>query len=525
MFDLRIKQAETALAEGRLEEAFEILRQAEARSTKWGQELIGNLVEALVARGREHLAAGRLPQAQADAERAVAIGGNMTHVAQLRAAVAHAVESTQRRERRAAQLLAAAKQQIDHGRLSVGQRWLEGIPDGESRVAMLMRDVDVKKSTLETALAAAIAANDRDDLGVAVRETISARDADGGDERVHAICAKVAEKMKTRLSAFVDSGRLDLAESMTLQLAALCGETGDVQQFRRGIEQCRTAWKYLDAGQTSRAAEILRRAALIFPTASWIEKALEHVKQADLAMAELRGGPLALLADGAGSNRVGGIPSAMSVQQVKIMRHGPQAHVTPQSTSLPSRFILRVDGIGSFCVFRQPILTIGPISSSQQPDLALLAEAAVPIATIERREDEYFIRGSAVAVNERPGTGKLLASGDRIALSPRCRMNFILPSAASTTAVLDLNGCRYPRGDVRRVILLDGDVILGPGAATHVRVDDAEQCVILHVRGGRLFAESKTAIEVDGSPMDRISGIPMDAHVKAGGVSFVVSES
>lgn len=521
MFDLRVKQAETALAEGRLEEACEILRQAEVRATKWGQDLIGDVVEALVARGREHLAAGRLPQAQGDADRAAAMGGNMTHVAQLRAAVAHAVESTQRRERRAAQLLAAAKQQIDHGRLSVGQRWLAGVSTTESRVAMLMRDVDVKKSTLETSLAAAIAANDRDDLAVAVRETISARDAGGADERVDEICAKVSEKMKTRLSAFVDSGRLDLAESMTQQLAMLCGETGDVQQFRRGIEQCRTAWRYLDAGQTSRAAETLRRAALVFPNTSWIEKALEHVKQADAAMAELRGGPLALLADGTGSNRGGGVPSAMPVQQFK-----PPTHVSPTpSSGLPTRFILRVDGIGSFCVYRQPILTIGPISSSHQPDLALLAEAAVPIATIERREDEYFIRGSAVAVNDRPGTGKLLASGDRIALSPRCRMNFILPSAASTTAVLDLSGCRYPRGDVRRVILLDGDVILGPGSATHVRVDDAEECVILHVRGGRLFAESKLPVEVNGSPMDRISGIPMDAHVKAGSVSFVVSVS
>jgi hypothetical protein len=182
-----------------------------------------------------------------------------------------------------------------------------------------------------------------------------------------------------------------------------------------------------------------------------------------------------------------------------------------------------VDGAGSYCIFRQPIVTIGPISSSQQPDLGLMAEPGIPIATIERREDEYFIRGSVVAVNDRAGNGKLLACGDRIALSPRCRMSFNLPSAASMTAVLDLTGCRYPRADVRRVILLDGEVILGPGMATHVRVEGAEENVILHVRDGRLFCESKQAVEVNGAPMDRISGIPMDAHVKVGSVSFVVS--
>ncbi len=30
----------------------------------------------------------------------------------------------------------------------------------------------------------------------------------------------------------------------------------------------------------------------------------------------------------------------------------------------------------------------------------------VPIATIDRQEDEYFIRGSAVAVNDRAGSGQ-----------------------------------------------------------------------------------------------------------------------
>ncbi len=101
--------------------------------------------------------------------------------------------------------------------------------------------------------------------------------------------------------------------------------------------------------------------------------------------------------------------------------------------------------------------------------MGLLADANVPIATIDRQEDEYFIRGSAVAVNDRAGSGKLLSSGDRITLSPRCRLSFALPSAASTTAILDLTGARYARSDVRRIILLDRDIILGPSTATHVR--------------------------------------------------------
>ena len=273
-----------------------------------------------------------------------------------------------------------------------------------------------------------------------------------------------------------------------------------MQQFRRGVGQCREAWNFLGSGEPGRAAEILKRVAVIFPSAGWIEATLSHVKQAEAALGELRSGPLAMLGDNGGA----GMPPALGQERLKPRMYGPEARVTVNA--IPARFMLRVDGAGSFCVFRMAMVNVGPISSSQQPDLGLLAEPGVPIATIERREDEYFVRGSAVAVNDRPGMGKLLASGDRIALSPRCRMTFNLPCAASTTAVLDLTGCRYPRADVRRVILLDGDMILGPGLATHVRIDDADENVILHIRDGRLFCEAKLPVEVNGALMDRISG-------------------
>ena len=515
MLIVRIKQAEHALADGRLEEACELLRYAEIRAYRRGQQLVTQLVQKLVERSRVHLAAGRLPQAQSDADRALAFGGNLPDVAQLRAAIANAVETGMRDDRRRGQLLAAARQQIDRGQLKLGEKWLADVSVVESRAAVLMRDLDVKKSTLENAINAASAALDRNDLASAVRELIRAREADASDARVIELCASASDQIKAKLVEAIDAGRLDLAQTLAQQWASVCGDTADVQEYRRGIEQCRTAWSHLDSGDPGRAAEILKRVSMIFPSALWIGTALSHMKAADSALAELRGGPLALLS----STSAFSLPMARQ-EGVKPAMHGLEARVTG---SLPSRFILRVDGAGSFCVFRQPIVTVGPISSSHQPDLGLLAEPGIPIATIERREDEYFIRGSAVAVNDRAGNGKLLACGDRIALSPRCRMSFNLPSAASMTAVLDLTGCRYPRADVRRVILLDGDVILGPGMATHVRVEGAVENVILHVRDGRLFCEARQPVEVNGEPMDRISGIAMDAHVKVGSVSFVVS--
>jgi hypothetical protein len=115
----------------------------------------------------------------------------------------------------------------------------------------------------------------------------------------------------------------------------------------------------------------------------------------------------------------------------------------------------------------------------------------------------------------------LLAAGDRVALSPRCRFTFSLPHPASTTAVLDLDGARYPRSDVRRVILLDRDLILGPTGASHVRVNGLNQPVVLNCRSGTL----RTSVEAvaNGRPVPREEGLPLGVPVSAGGVSFVIS--
>jgi len=83
---LRIKQAEAALANGWLDEACGLLADADLRSRRQGQELLGGLIERLIARGNEHLAAGRMPQALADCRQASELGGNIEAAEDLRAA-------------------------------------------------------------------------------------------------------------------------------------------------------------------------------------------------------------------------------------------------------------------------------------------------------------------------------------------------------------------------------------------------------------------------------------------------------
>jgi hypothetical protein len=340
---------------------------------------------------------------------------------------------------------------------------------------------------------------------------------------VGTLVAQTNSELSRRVAEAIETGRLDVAEALCRSMARLSQTSGSTAHLTSAIAQCRLAWNYLDAGQPHQAAEILRRQSIVFPSAQWIKEALGQLRQAEEAMSALRAGPLSLLSLHPNSPTEAPPSRNTGFQPVPAATHGLKTRDTVESSVLPSKFVLRVDGAGSFCVLRQALVTIGSISSPKAPDLGLIAEPGLPLATIERADEDYFIRGSTVAVNDKPAPNKLLANGDRIALSPRCRMSFSMPAATSTSAVLDLIGARFPRAEVRRVILLDRDLVIGPGNATHVRVEDASENIILHLRDGRIFCEAKTPVEVSGAPMDRNAGIPLDAHVKVGAVSFVIS--
>ena len=125
---LRIRQAECALADGRLDEAFEIVQADEVRCHRHGQRLIGRLARAIVRRGQEHLSAGRFQPALADCNKAEKLAGTLPEVAQRRAAVCSAVIQDQQAREQDARRVARAKEQIDNGWLSVGGRILDEAP-------------------------------------------------------------------------------------------------------------------------------------------------------------------------------------------------------------------------------------------------------------------------------------------------------------------------------------------------------------------------------------------------------------
>src|SRR5436309_3543655 len=141
---LRLKQAEVAMAGGRLDEVYELLADGAAARHRRGQELIGRLSGLLVERGQRHLAAERVAQALADCEKAQKLAGNVTAVAELRSAVGERVVAQQRHQQQRQQVIAAARQQIDRGRWTVAGRLLEELPAGDEQGQGVLTDLNAR---------------------------------------------------------------------------------------------------------------------------------------------------------------------------------------------------------------------------------------------------------------------------------------------------------------------------------------------------------------------------------------------
>ncbi|MHC4865593.1 MAG: hypothetical protein ACYTEX_16020 [Planctomycetota bacterium] len=531
MVILRIRQAESALGDGRLDEAFELVQSESVRHHRRGQELTGRVARALAKRGQEHLAAARLAQALTDCNKADKVGGNLPEIAELRNAICRAMDQKRRGHERRRQKLARARHQMDNGWLSAGEEIL-GDGDGESvEQDMLQEQAAAIRLELETASGKAERALARGDLETAVEVLIKVDPVNRQNNDLAELVARVKSVCRQRAGDNLAKGRIDLADSLLRLIEPLAGQSIEIGELAKAVSHCRQAGGLISAGRAREAARLLQKVRAVVPSASWVKTALEQTQKAAEAIDGLRAGPLVLACSDIwdlGEHQDGGEDEGRrqadksSGRQETAMKNA--ANGRQFDSVLDSKFVLQVDGVGSFLVLRDQSVTVGPISSSARPMLGLMADPNLPAVTIERTEGDYFIRcDRPIRVNDRAVTEKLLDDGDSIALSARCRFKFHLPNAASTTGILELSSSRLPRADIGRVILMDRDILIGAGSNNHIRTDRCDDKVTLLVRDGRMFCRARD-ITVNGKDYDSRTSIPLNTPIKIGSLSMVVAE-
>lgn len=532
MLILKLKQAECALADERLDEAFDLLSSEPLRQHRRAQTLIGQLARALCNRGQQHLAEDRLQQAHADCRKAGQLAGNLQQVSALRAALCDANEQKQHQDQQHRAQLAMAQQNFDQGHLSVGEEILAEAKGQNQAANLLVQEAAVKRLEIKSIVAKIEEALRRQDIEGA--QTLLAG-VDTATIPGHSVLARLAVDIKDQLTeqtvSSFNAGRLDLASLACARLAQI-SDSSRTEELRVALEQCNAAGRASVDNDPWQAQEILRKLKLMFPSTAWLDDALDQARLAADRLSQLRTGPLGLLRDK-------DAPPTMPPSEKPLARHAatrltrasPPSPVSAPASSgnhpmIPTEFLLQIDGVGSYLVLANDALTVGPISASPHPDLGLLMNPNARPIRIAREDEDYFLSSDQpVTVSDAAVTHKLLRDGDRITLSHKTRLKFNTPNAASTTATLVVSGARLSRPDINYVILLDRDILIGPSGNNHIRTPRLSTTLALTWQGNQLFCRNAEKRLVEGKQAHHDTPLPMNKSIQLDQISMVITET
>jgi hypothetical protein len=526
---LRLKQAESAIADGRLDEAFEIAQSKDFKEHRRGQKLIGQLAIAFAKRGRDNLEAERIQLALVDCNKAEKLAGNTADVASLRAAICSEMEQRRLRSRHRSFKVAQARQHIDDGWISAGEQILKDAGNENGQAGIVLEQAAIARLHTSQAITRAEQALQRNDLAGAIDFVLKTGALDSQNEQVVELLSKLRALAARQIKENFDGGRIDLAQSLWQRVSPIADGCDEISELGTALRQCTKAAEHVAAGRMREAVNLLRKIQLTCPSAKWLATVTNQSRQAAEMLDELAASPLGLdmtkRQDMEDEIQQTGDDSRGLSEVHRGLETRDSSTEHPRQESLPSKFMLQIDGVGSFYVVRDSSITVGPISSSARPTVGLMVDPNLPAITIERLEDDYFIKSSSpVKVNDVATTNKLLIDADRISLSSRCGMKFNIPNPASTTATLSLPAARLGRADVRRIILMDHDILVGPNEGSHIITDSLDETVALFTQNGQLHCKAKDKILVDDKQVGSTVGLPFDKQVRIGQISLFLTE-
>lgn len=525
MFNLRLRQAEAACKEGRLDEAVELARQRDVREHHDGQKLITRLTAALVARGHEHLAAGRIDEARRDCRQAESFGGNQTDVAEFAAAIAETTDAQRRQSERDRELVTAVSREVDRGECAVGERILERVSDDISAAGRLGDRIAVRREQIDAALERvkqAVESNRKFETMSALQEL---QRLNPQHPELPALIDRVTGPVVSEVRTAANEGRLDRAAVTLEAVRPLIDLDPELGELDRMLSLAQQVSDDIAASRFDEAAAGAKTLRTLLGKADWVKQLADRTEQAAALAAELKSTPLRLL-EGlrlaeTHSYRDSGTPAEPRLRKQQPARPEPRPLVNNVGPDVSGGYLLRIDGIGSALLLPGSRLRIGAAGRSQA-DLALSGYPQGEASTIERIGGDYRFRaGCEARLNGKPSKEKLLSADERIELGRRCRVRFRKPHAASSSALIELTGTRLSRADVRTVVLFDDTVIAGPSRSCHLVGASLEQPLVVFRRGGEFFV--RNGIAGRGPRAAEAMPLEIGQPVETGGVRVTLS--
>ena len=440
MFDFRLKRAQVALADGRLDEAFELLKDPALREHRTGQKLLSRLSEAFIRRGLEHLSFKRLAPALEDCNRAEKLAGNLAGVMELRSKICSEIDTARAESQLQSEQLAKAKEQMQKGWFSTGRKILAQAEENR-QARSLLKNVDILEAENDSAVKRIEQALKTGQIELAGRIYEKSTLQNSISEEAADLLERIRTHACQKLNEYWVDGNVQMAESFLYQLSCSVSQSDKLLPFQNALTWCRQAVQKIGTGNFDEAAVLLRKIQIMLPKVKWLDDVIRHAQSAAQGKRDLQSGPLGIL----DSVLPGNYSERQSNRKEHLIRDVPDAPVIEtMRANKAMHFILQMDGIGAYYVFSADCVTIGPVSALQRSDIELVTAPDVQTKRIERIDGDYFFGDSHNGPNISAAAGQLLSDGDRLELSPRCRFKFVLPNPASSTACLIPSSARFP---------------------------------------------------------------------------------
>lgn len=524
MLLLRLKQAQYALNHGRLDEAFELTSSAGFREHQKGQKIIDQLVDALIERGQNHLSNQRFDLALADCHKSEKLAGRLEKVANLQLAISQAMRTRQLDQELNHQQAALARANIEKGNFSLGAK-IATYNNATDNGAALQQQAELKRMELDHLYQKTLKAFNAGNLETAAALMSQIATGQQHNDKVSELLGKIKSEIELKARRFFEQGRLDLAQKLLQQFSHLVSDNLELNELHESLAQCRKAITLTQEGKFHQARQILLKLQGLYPKINWLKETLQTCTTAAKNFDEIVTGPLSRMVPDLETQK-NQMPNPLQMPENSPGDAEPAQAMEAAQIHLPDRFLLQIDGLASFLVLQKPQITIGPVSHVENPDLGFVTQPDTPLRVIERVDEDYFLRESqSQTFTAKPPADKLLHSGDRLTLSPRCRLRFDRPNPASTTALLQFSAARFPRSDVRAAILMDREIIIGPDSSAHINTDQTNAPVILYINSSQCFCRTKEPVIINEQPHDNQKPLPMNHPIQIGSLRIVFTQT
>jgi hypothetical protein len=528
LFNSRLKAAENALKEGRIEEAYRLAIQPDLREHRRGAAVLAGVAEKFIERARNFYREDRFREALMDLDRAEAGGVMKEEIAELRGYVQTVAAEHERREDSRRERLNAAVKRIEGGSLAAGRDMLEraGVEDRaaqEARRKAEERAEDARR-TIEHAERLLKAGQ----VAGAAERVRKAKAVDAHNEHVARLELQLCQTVMENARTAIVEGKLGRAAD---ELACV-GDLGKALPGRRELADllamARDASSSVLAHQYGEARRKVMSLARQLPDAGWLTTAIEQLRQLDEIHTALCAGPLGDCVVASLSRGQNEFPARREPARPGARPEGRGSGMDDTvalpgriniASAAPERLLMLVDGGGSYLILRGGQASLGRAASEHPADVPIFSDVAERHANVARVDDDYFLFAlKEVEVGGRKTRHQLLRDGDRIVLGKKAKFTFRLPSRKSPSAVLELSDTTKMPNDVRRVVLFDQHATIGSGPNAHIMCRHAGTPLVLFERGGQLWIRQQSDGHVDTEAKSLRLGEP----VEIGGVSLVV---